>query len=168
MIYRPYRDPTETVFTGIKIGVCNQKLNFLFLNQNICCWHSKEPSQWDDSFKHPKPMLQLMNKKILTFLHLIFFHVDLWFTKLGMSLYTNQNILSSTIIFSLKLGNVGGFTSNIIPQTFLIHCVTASAVPDIVTARSVDAGNISLATWIDAPVLWKGKVANALRVAKTP
>ena len=87
--------------------------------------------------------------------------------KLGMSLYTNQTILSSTIIFSLKLGHVGGFTSNIIPQTFLIHCVTASAVPDIVTARSVDAGNISLATWIDAPVLWKGKVAYALRVAKT-
>ena len=29
---------------GIKIHVHNQKLIFLFLNQNICCGYSKEPS----------------------------------------------------------------------------------------------------------------------------
>ena len=27
---------------------------FLFLNQNICCGYSKEPSQWDGSFEYPK------------------------------------------------------------------------------------------------------------------
>jgi len=33
-----------------------------------------------------------------------------------------------------------------------IHGVIASGEPLIVTARSVEPGNISLATWIDAPV----------------
>ena len=30
------------------------KFIFLFLNQDICCGCSKEPSQWDGSFYHPK------------------------------------------------------------------------------------------------------------------
>ena len=38
----------------------------LFLNQNICWVYLKEPSQWDCSFEHPKQMLNLMGKKILT------------------------------------------------------------------------------------------------------
>ena len=42
---------------------------FLFLKRNICCGYSKEPSQWDGSFEHPKHMLKLMGKKILTILH---------------------------------------------------------------------------------------------------
>ena len=33
------------------------------LNQNICCGYSKEPSQWDGSFEHPKHMIKLMGKK---------------------------------------------------------------------------------------------------------
>ena len=33
-----------------------------------------------------------------------------------------------------------------------MHCVIASLPPDMVTARSVEFGSISLATWIDAPV----------------
>ena len=40
------------------------KLFFLFLNQNICCRYSKELSQWDDSFEHPKHMFELMGKEI--------------------------------------------------------------------------------------------------------
>ena len=48
--------------------MCNQKLLFLFLNQNICCGYSKELSQWDGSFEHPKQMLELMEKKIFTIL----------------------------------------------------------------------------------------------------
>ena len=32
------------VFTGLKLRVCNENLIFLFLNQNICCGYSKEPS----------------------------------------------------------------------------------------------------------------------------
>ena len=43
-----------------------RKFNFLFLNQNICCGYSKEPSQWDGSFEHPKHMLKLMGQKIYT------------------------------------------------------------------------------------------------------
>ena len=40
------------------------KLFFLFLSQNICCGYSKEPSQWDGSFEHPKHMFKLMGKDI--------------------------------------------------------------------------------------------------------
>ena len=50
------------------VRVCNEKLIFLFLNQNICCRYSKEPSQWDGSFEHPKHMLKIMGKKIFTIL----------------------------------------------------------------------------------------------------
>ena len=32
----------------------SQQNIFLFLNQNICCGYSKEPSQLDGSFEHPK------------------------------------------------------------------------------------------------------------------
>ena len=31
-----------------------QKMIYLFLNQNTCCGCSKEPSQWDGYFEHPK------------------------------------------------------------------------------------------------------------------
>ena len=47
----------------------NRKVIFLFFNQNICCGYSKEPSHWDGSFEHPKHMLKVMGKKILTNLH---------------------------------------------------------------------------------------------------
>ena len=40
------------------------KLFFLFLNQNMCCGYSKEPSQWDGSFEHRKHMTKLMGKEI--------------------------------------------------------------------------------------------------------
>ena len=56
------------LYTGFQINVSNWKLIFLFLNQNICCGHSKEPSQWDGSFEHPKYMLKLMGKKIIEIL----------------------------------------------------------------------------------------------------
>ena len=41
------------VLPGLKLRVRNEKLIFLFLNQNICCECSKELSQRDDSFEHP-------------------------------------------------------------------------------------------------------------------
>ena len=41
-------------------------------------------------------------------------------------------------------------------QMFWMHMVMASAVPDTVTARSVEFGNISDATCIEAPVVWNG------------
>ena len=51
--------------SGPQKRVCKWKLFFLFLNQNICCGYSKEPSRWDGSFEHPKHMFQLMDKKII-------------------------------------------------------------------------------------------------------
>ena len=40
-----HADQTAQMLTGPKLTVCNQKIFFLFLNQNICCGYSKEPSQ---------------------------------------------------------------------------------------------------------------------------
>ena len=51
---------------------CAQLNIFLFLNQNICCGYSKEPSQRDDSFEHPKLMFELVVKKLFTILQKIF------------------------------------------------------------------------------------------------
>ena len=34
----------NVLFWTYGTGVCTKKL-ILFLNQNICCWYSKEPSQ---------------------------------------------------------------------------------------------------------------------------
>ena len=45
-----------------------EKLITLFLIQNICCGYSKEPSQWDGSFEHPKHMFKLSGKKITAIL----------------------------------------------------------------------------------------------------
>ena len=53
---------------GLQLRVCNRKIIFLFLNQNIFCGYSKEPSQLDGSFEHPKHMLIIIGKKILTIL----------------------------------------------------------------------------------------------------
>ena len=50
--------PDEAPFCSINI----QKVFFLFLNQNICCGYSKEPSQWG-SFEHPKHMLKNFKKE---------------------------------------------------------------------------------------------------------
>ena len=57
----------NNVFAGLKLRV---RINFffLFLYQNICCGYSKEPSQCDGSFEHPKHMLKLMGKKIFAIL----------------------------------------------------------------------------------------------------
>ena len=52
-------------FSGLKLSHQNK----IFLNKNICCGYSKEPSQWDDSFEHPKHMLKLMGKKIFTIIY---------------------------------------------------------------------------------------------------
>ena len=54
--------------SGLQLNVRNRKLFFLFLNQNICCECSKEPSQWDGSFENPKHMFRLLGKKIIAFL----------------------------------------------------------------------------------------------------
>ena len=58
--------------TGPQIRVCDWKLFFLFLNQNICCWYSKEPSRWEGSLEHPKHMFNLMDKIIIAILRKLF------------------------------------------------------------------------------------------------
>ena len=42
-------------------------LTILFINQNICCVFSFEPSQWRGYFEHPKQMLKFKDKKIFSF-----------------------------------------------------------------------------------------------------
>ena len=60
LIAKPERSP------GLQIRVRIVKIFSLFLNQNICCGYSKELSQRDGPFEHPKHMLKLMGKKIIT------------------------------------------------------------------------------------------------------
>ena len=55
----------ESSFTTTSQTIDNpDNLVFLFLNQNISCGDSKEPSQWEGSFEHTKLMLKLMDKKL--------------------------------------------------------------------------------------------------------
>ena len=55
-----FRSPDKSVYW---------KIIFLkFLNQNIFCGYSKEPSQSGGSFEHPKHMFKLMGKEINTIL----------------------------------------------------------------------------------------------------
>ena len=54
-----------------------RKRIFLFLNQNICCGYSKEPSRGDESFEHPKHMLKLMGKKMFKIYARIFVYLNL-------------------------------------------------------------------------------------------
>ena len=57
-----------------------RKIIFLFLNQNIWCGYSKESSQWEGSFEHPKQMLKFMGEKLFTIFYADFFFVylNLW------------------------------------------------------------------------------------------
>ena len=57
-----------TLTPGLQIRMRIGKLFSLFLIQNICCWYSKEPSQWDISFEHLKHMFKLTGKKIIKIL----------------------------------------------------------------------------------------------------
>ena len=50
--------------TGLQIRVRTGILFLLYVNQNICCGYSKEPSQWEGSFEHTKHMFKLMCKEI--------------------------------------------------------------------------------------------------------
>ena len=34
-----------SAYIGPLVRVCTEKIIFLFPNQNICCWYSKEPFQ---------------------------------------------------------------------------------------------------------------------------
>ena len=62
---RPWSDLAK--LQDFSLECVTEKIAFLFLNKNICCGYSKEPSQWDGSFEHLKHMLNLLGKKILQF-----------------------------------------------------------------------------------------------------
>ena len=66
LIYLYYFLSCGLLKQSISSECVSKKLFFFFLNHNICCGYSKEPSQWDGSFEHPKHMLKLMGKKIFT------------------------------------------------------------------------------------------------------
>ena len=84
------------VFSGLQIRVRNQKLFFLFLNQNICCGCSKEPSHWDGSFEQPKQMLKLIDKKILAILRRKF--VPIWTYDFVLRIYAAYIPVHSRIL----------------------------------------------------------------------
>ena len=64
----------------------------LFLTQNICCGYSKESSQWDGSFEHPKHMLKLMGKKIFTILCSKFLYIKSQVSWWGNATITDQTV----------------------------------------------------------------------------
>ena len=54
------------------------KLIFLFRNQDISCGYSKEPSQQDGSFEHPKRKLRPINKNNKLFSLSLFAYLSQW------------------------------------------------------------------------------------------
>ena len=50
-----------------------KKIFILYLNQNICCGYSKEPSQRDGYIELPKYMFKLMSMEINTILPSTFY-----------------------------------------------------------------------------------------------
>ena len=68
MMMNIYDDGQKLIHSGLQLRVPTKKLIFLFLNQNIYCGNSKEPSQCDGSFEDPKHVIKLMGKKIFTIL----------------------------------------------------------------------------------------------------
>ena len=58
-IKQMFCDKREENGPGLYLRLHYENLIFLFLNQNICCGYSKEPSQLGGSFKHPKPYVKI-------------------------------------------------------------------------------------------------------------
>ena len=88
----------------------------MFFNQNICCGCSKEPSQWDGSFEHPKHMFEFMvqNKKTIIILHsknlLIWTYANcLHFLMQDIEIY--QLLLILTALLHVDLINVAYLTA---------------------------------------------------------
>ena len=60
--------PDKSVLLKISFQISQPTHMFRVLNQHICSGYSKDPSQWDNSFEHPKHMFKLMDKKIISIL----------------------------------------------------------------------------------------------------
>ena len=61
--YKAPASPILSIYSGLQIRVRIVKLFYIFLIPNICCGYSSV-----DSFEHPKHMLKLIGKKIITIL----------------------------------------------------------------------------------------------------
>ena len=123
-----------TILLTTKVRVCYQKLIFLFLKLNICCGYSKEPSQWDGSFKCTKQMLKLMGKKIFTLKILlskyvfIFTHgldVDHLLTPL-LSPHELQYFVLCQMFFHRVMDPLNQHTVETWPTKEVCHCRTVS------------------------------------------
>ena len=68
---------TDQTAAGLQKRVHIGKIFSLFLIQNICCWYSKEQSQSDGSFEHPKHMFKLMGRNY-NFTLIKLPYLDLW------------------------------------------------------------------------------------------
>ena len=93
--FPPLADPSRAVIIIFTLNIWTYirlpdksaylKITFLFINKNISCGYSKEPSQWDGSFEHPKKMFKVMGKKIIRFLkhsiNLLFCTYDICLSK---------------------------------------------------------------------------------------
>ena len=109
--------------TGLKLRVCDKYLIFLFLNQNICCGYSKEPSQWDGSFEHPKHMLKLVGKKIFTILRWKFLFI-IWKT---LVVHICMSLLYH-VTYLLTCNWIGQFLENKLFKLFFISLIVFSLV----------------------------------------
>ena len=71
----------------------DKDVNFLSLNQNICCGYSKEPSQLDSSLEHQKYMLKLIDRKYSQFSY---------FSTKTYVVGTQKNRFDETVLLSTK------------------------------------------------------------------
>ena len=88
---------------GLWLRVGNKKIIFLFLNQNICCGYSKEPSQWDGCFEHPKHELQIMVKNFFYNFMVNFLLSKLVYIEKSMGLQRVNEVFSCHMFFSILI-----------------------------------------------------------------
>ena len=76
----PSKDLDQPVWPEYSVSQASRYVcpNDFFLNQNKCCGYSKEPSQWDCSFEHPKHVWIKWSENIYNFmLQINFVQLDL-------------------------------------------------------------------------------------------
>ena len=101
----------------------NRKIIFLFLNQNICCGYSKEPSQGDGSFEHPKHMLKFMGKKILKILRENFC-LSKPVSLILIVTYLKRNFPTSSSVYQSGNRNL---IRNLFPMYFITACFVSNS-----------------------------------------
>ena len=67
-LFKGFRKSTTDVSNMPLVKSAYQKNSLLISQPKHTLWYSKDPSQWDSSFEHPKHKFKLMGKKIFTIL----------------------------------------------------------------------------------------------------